>query len=1102
MTLAFEGTMSTATLQPYPAPTIEAVLFGLDGVLTDTASLHESAWQMVFDEVFARDVGARPFTHSDYLRYLDDLRRPGGLQRVLASRGIDILAGQPDDPPQAETLTALARRKEDYYLQVLRSRGTRAFASSTTLLRALRRQGVATAVVTSSPYCAQVLETAGLTQLLDVHVDGLDNARLNLPSKPDPAMLLEAARRLDIAPARTAVVVDSADGVEAAVRGEFTIVIGVVRRGTRGALPRGECMLVEDLAELLLEPAGPGRARLMKAEGTVRKEAPRAERADDDWRWSYDGIDPPREGVREALCTLGNGYFATRGAAAESRQDDVHYPGTYVAGCYNRLVTARGDGQMENESLVNLPNWLPMHFRIDNCGWLQPDTAQVSTYLQEVDMSRGVFCRQMRLTDDRRRRTLLSEHRMVSMAQPHVAAQKFEITATNWSGELHVLAGLDARVENLNVRADHGFESRHVVHPVGGGPNPETITMEVETSQSRIHIHQAARIRVAVEGQPCDVDRHVVDLPGFIGQELCVRLREGETATVEKVVGMYTSRDPAISEAGLAALEAIQVAGDFDELLQAHAAAWNRIWSRCRFEIGDAHANRVLRLHGFHTLQTLSRQMIGLDVGVPARGLHGEGYRGHVFWDDVLVLPLVTYRLPELTKQLIGYRLRRLPAARRLAAQYGYRGALFPWQSGSDGREETPLWIFNPRSGRWFTDHSRLQRHVSLAVAYEVWQYFEITNDLEFMVNYGAELVIEITRFFSSLTVWNPDRGRYEIHGVMGPDEFHDAYPNADRPGVDNNAYTNVMVVWLMRRAIDTVALLRGYYSLGLVSTLGVDAAEIQRWTDITSKMFVPFHDGVISQFEGYERLAELDWNAYRNRYADIGRLDLILEAEGDSPNRYKLSKQADTLMLFYLLSAEELRELLAGLGYPLTPETIRKTVDYYLARTSHGSTLSRVVDAWVLARSDREQSWSAFTEALTADVNERDSSSTAEGIHLGAMAGTLDIVQRCYTGLEAREGVLWLNPQLPNELTSIELNVLYRQQWLILHITDQEVRITANSCPAGPIRIGVGGRLVRVCSGETHIVRLRRKSQPGDFADRDAVLASEAKPRPVSVAY
>jgi len=143
--------------------------------------------------------------------------------------------------------------------------------------------------------------------------------------------------------------------------------------------------------------------------------------------------------------------------------------------------------------------------------------------------------------------------------------------------------------------------------------------------------------------------------------------------------------------------------------------------------------------------------------------------------------------------------------------------------------------------------------------------------------------------------------------------------------------------------------------------------------------------------------------------------------------------------------------------------------VDYYLARTAHGSTLSRVVDAWVLARSDRQRSWSYFKEALAADVADTQGGTTAEGIHLGAMAGTLDIVQRCYTGLEARDGVLWLNPQLPPELGSIELDVVYRGFWLSLDVTDRRVRISAAPCSARPIRVGVAGQMIDVRPGETH---------------------------------
>ena len=415
-----------------------------------------------------------------------------------------------------------------------------------------------------------------------------------------------------------------------------------------------------------------------------------------------------------------------------------------------------------------------------------------------------------------------------------------------------------------------------------------------------------------------------------------------------------------------------------------------------------------------------------------------------MFWDDVLVLPLLTYRLPELTEELIGYRYRRLGAARRLAAEHGCRGALFPWQSGSDGREETPTRIFNPRSGRWFADHSRLQRHVNLAVAYNVWQHYEVTDDVEFLANYGAELLIEIARFFSSLAVFNPDRGRYEIRGVMGPDEYHDAYLGADRPGIDNNAYTNVMVVWLMHRAIDTLAVLHGYHCDELVSALAVDPAEVERWTDITSKMFVPFHEGVISQFEGYEKLER----ARLGRVPDALRQHRSIGSDPGGRRRHAQSLQAvqasghadAVLPAFGRRAARAVR----GSGLCTSAETILATVDYYLARTSHGSTLSRVVDAWILARSDRRRSWSSFNEALAADVADTQGGTTAEGIHLGAMAGTLDIVQRCYTGLEARDGVLWLNPRLPTELGFIDLQLLYRQQWLSLRITDREVRITA----------------------------------------------------------
>jgi trehalose/maltose hydrolase-like predicted phosphorylase len=229
------------------------------------------------------------------------------------------------------------------------------------------------------------------------------------------------------------------------------------------------------------------------------------------------------------------------------------------------------------------------------------------------------------------------------------------------------------------------------------------------------------------------------------------------------------------SECSLAAREAIRRLGRFDELLRAHTLAWERLWSQCDIALeGDERTQLLLRLHLFHLLQTVSMHTIDLDVGVPARGLHGEAYRGHIFWDELFIFPTLNWHLPELSRALLLYRYRRLSEARWAARQAGYGGAMYPWQSGSDGREESQLTHLNPKSGRWVPDHTHLQRHVNAAIAYNIWQYYQATGDLEFLSRYGTEMLLEIARFWTSLTTYNRGLDRYEIRGVMGPDEYHD----------------------------------------------------------------------------------------------------------------------------------------------------------------------------------------------------------------------------------------------------------------------------------------------------------------------------------------
>jgi alpha,alpha-trehalase len=461
----------------------------------------------------------------------------------------------------------------------------------------------------------------------------------------------------------------------------------------------------------------------------------------------------------------------------------------------------------------------------------------------------------------------------------------------------------------------------------------------------------------------------------------------------------------------------------------------------------------------------VSTNTIDLDVGVPARGLHGEAYRGHIFWDELFIFPLLNLRLPALTRTLLNYRYRRLTEARWAAKQEGLEGAMYPWQSGSDGQEESQTLHLNPRSGRWLPDNSRLQRHINIAVAYNVWQYFQVTDDMEFLRFRGAPMLIEMARFWASCATYERTQDRYGIHGVMGPDEYHDAYPGREEPGLDNNAYTNVMVVWLLCRVLELLERLPDHHRQALWETLRLSREELGRWEDISRKMVIPFHDGVISQFEGYEDLEEFDWAAYRQRYGDIQRLDRILEAEDDTPNRYKVSKQADVLMLFYLLSADELREIFERLGYDLPPESIPRNVDYYLERTSHGSTLSRVVHAWVVARSDRERSWELFSQSLESDVADVQGGTTPEGIHLGAMAGTVDLLQRGYTGLEVRGEVLWF---IPVEFRALEFELHYRGHRLQVRITPELLHLSTIPSEVAPIRVGFRDEVVELMPGST----------------------------------
>lgn len=793
----------------------------------------------------------------------------------------------------------------------------------------------------------------------------------------------------------------------------------------------------------------------------------------DGWSMSFDGYQPQAERLRETLCAVGNGALASRAAAPECGPTVDHYPGTYAAGVYNRLSDVVDGMPISNESIVNLPNWLPLTFRIDGGTWFDLDGAALLSYRQSIDIRHAECSRELRFQDTMGRRTRVVQRRFVSMHDPHVCALQMTLVAENWSGNVDIRSTIDTGTTNAGVARYQALSGQHLDCTTVSELPGDGVLVDTRTVQSRIPIAVATRTTVWQDDRAAPTTSRFHDDRAAAGHDISTTIVAGRPLTIEKCAAIFTGHDRAISAPRDAAAELLPDLGRYGQLFDEHRTLWAQLWRKFDFGMpAAAESEKILRLHIMHLLQSVPGYITDRDAGIPARGLHGEGYRGHIFWDELFIIPLLTLRLPQASRSALAYRSRRLPQARRAAHAAGYSGAMFPWQSGSDGSEQSQLLHLNPLSGRWIPDSSRLAHHIGSAVAYTVWHYYQITGDRQYLIARGAEVLVEIARFWASRAHYDEQRHRYVIDGVIGPDEFHSGYPDNPGHGINNNAYTNVMAVWVILRAFDVLDALPLPYRLDLLDRLHINATELDRWDAVSKNMFVPFHDGVISQFEGYQDLAELDWASYRRRYGDIGRLDRILESENDDVNRYRAAKQADVLMLFYLLSADELREIFTRLGYHFRPQQIPKTVEYYAARTSHGSTLSAVVHSWVSARGDRDQAMQYFAQVLKSDVADIQGGTTAEGVHLAAMAGSVDLLQRCFTGLETRGDRLVLGPMWPETEGELTCSLWYRGHRLHVVISGREADVTADPTGAAAIEVECRGHVQRLASGQSIHIR------------------------------
>ena len=394
-----------------------------------------------------------------------------------------------------------------------------------------------------------------------------------------------------------------------------------------------------------------------------------------EWLWSYEGYDAADEGQREALCTLGNGYVATRGALAETSASDVHYPGTYLAGVFNRLTTEVSGRDVVNESIVNTPNWLVLRLRIDGGDWITPDNTEVFEHHLETDLRRATLTRRTRMRDDQGRTLSITERRFISLADAHVLALETTFVAEDFSAPIEIESAIDGTVENLNVERYNTLDTDHLDHVRSEAVDERTVLLEVRTNDSEISIAEAARTTLWLNDEAIVPQRSVRTTHRWAAHTIALDVSAGDEIRVEKIVAIYTSRDNGIYSPPEAAARKAVGAGRFDVLLVRHLTAWTHSWNRSRITLtGDVgHTARILNLHIFHLLATVSKNTADLDVGVPARGLHGEAYRGHIFWDELFIFPFLTLRVPELTRALLRYRARRLECAREAARDEGYR---------------------------------------------------------------------------------------------------------------------------------------------------------------------------------------------------------------------------------------------------------------------------------------------------------------------------------------------------------------------------------------------------------------------------------------------
>jgi len=758
---------------------------------------------------------------------------------------------------------------------------------------------------------------------------------------------------------------------------------------------------------------------------------------EESWRLTYRYYNENEEKLRETMTTIGNGFVGHRGALSFMKaNEDEHYPATYVAGLFNKVGTKIANKVIDNNDFVNIPNAFLVRFKFaqDDDFWTL-NALKIKGYQHTLDMKTGEVFRYMLLEHDDGRQVKYTCRQFASMEQMHLLAQKITIEAVNFSDTLVVLSSIDGQVVNYGVERYRQLNSKHLkLNTVVADEGRLHLQAETTSSKVKIDLH-------VCHSNHLKAYSNEQESPEEVSLVYKKDLNTKNSFEIERTIYIQTSRNVIGAENEIRFRP-------YSDVLSDSKDAWSEIWNQIDIHIkGDRYSQELVRLQMYHLLCSASPHNVKLDAAMTARGLHGEAYRGHIFWDEVYIMPFYFKHFPEVAKSLLMYRYRRLDAARKNAQKNNKEGALIPWQIADTGEEETQEIHYNPMSQEWDPDLSRNQRHVSIAVAYNIINYYRHTEDEGFIGREGGEILLEIARYWASKVTYNKEDDRYHICRVMGPDEFHEKYPenSIKDGGIDNNAYTNLMVSWLLHYVI---SLLPKIESATKDSVNFSSSKEPSLWLEIANKLYLSIKGDILEQFEGYFNLKEIDLEAYEKQYDDIGRMDRILKSENDSPDQYKVAKQADTLMLFYLLEPENIKQLIENLGYEVceASELLRRNYDYYVKRTSHGSTLSYIVHAYLLDNipGREKQLWKWFQLSLRSDVDDIQGGTTEEGIHCGVMAGNINLIYSGFAGLKMGNPIQ-LQPKLPKHWQLLKFKITFQNHNYEFKILKDRIEVTTN---------------------------------------------------------